>query len=254
MKLIFLIFLCSCSTFIPKKSPSEIQRVYSYTDVSGKYAYIREHKLLKNKLISRAQLMPDLARQQKPLEKSITVSQIGTVGENKKRLLVMRPIASDFTIWLEGKKYDSKMRLDEENKSMVVELDSPEEKWKGKSTYPFPKGKYFCFFNQIPDCLYHNLFLARALDKKNETINFYVVWDNFPFIQDQMTGVGSQLFSPAILKFDGEDNLSFRYVVEIDGQTLIYHFSKSFDLIRLFWIAQGISVIPPNEVKEESEE
>jgi len=251
---IFLLFLTSCSSLIAKGSPKEIKLSYSYIDGSGKLVLNREHKLLKNKLISRTQIAANQGSSLKPLEKSIMVSQIGTIQENNKRVMVMRPLASEFTVWLEGKRYDSKMHLDSRTKSMIVELNSPEEKWKGKSSIPVPKGKQFCFFSQIPDCLYHNLFLTKALERKGESFPFHVVWDGYPYIQDQFSGVGSKLFSTATVKFDGDQNKSLNYLVEVDGQSILYHFSKSFDLVRMFWIAQGISVIPPNEETPDIEE
>jgi len=50
------------------------------------------------------------------------------------------------------------------------------------------------------------------------------------------------------------DKRILRFVVEVDGQSILYHFSKSFDLVRMFWIAQGISVIPPGEDSTDIEE
>lgn len=256
MKLIFLLLLVcqSCASLLPKGAPKEIKQRYSFIDGSGKYAITREHKLLKNKLISRTQISTNHGSALKPLEKSIMVSQLGTVKENDKRVQVMRPFASEFTVWLEGKRYSSKMQLDAKNKAMVVDLISPEERWKGKSSILIPKGKQFCFFSQIPDCLYHNKFLSKAVDRKGESLHFYVVWDGYPYIQDQFTGVGSKLFAPAIIRFDSSNKDIQKFLLEVEGQSIIYHFSKTFDFVRMFWIAQGISVVPPNEETADSEE
>jgi hypothetical protein len=256
VKIVFLIFIffTSCSSILSSGSPKEIKQRYAFIDGSGKYIISREHKLLKNKLISRSQISSNQGSAIKPLEKSIMVSQLGSIKEKTNRIQVMRPFASEFTVWLEGKRYNSKMRLDVRNKAMVVELTSPEEKWKGKSSIPFPKGKQFCFFSQIPDCLYHNQFLTKALARKGENLSFYVVWDGYPYIQEQYTGVGSKLFSPAVVRFDGEHKKAHRYLVEVEGQSIIYNFSKNFDFVRMFWIAQGISIVPPNEETVEGEE
>ncbi len=250
----FLFFLTSCSTILRNGSPQEIKRQYSYMDGSGKFVLSREHKLLKNRLVTRTQISSNQGSALKALEKSVMVSQLGTINDGSKRSLVMRPFASEFTVWLEGKRYDSKIRLDSAKKSMLVELNSPEEKWKGRSSVPVPSGKQFCFFSQIPDCLYHNLLLTKALDRKGESLPFYVVWEGYPYIQDQLIGVGSKLFTPATVKFDGNLKNISRFVVEVDGQTILYHFSKSFDLVRMFWIAQGISVVPPGEEISDVEE
>lgn len=250
-----LFLLSSCSSILPGGSPKEGRKVFAYVDVSGRYAFTREHKLInKTKLITRTQIAMNQGSTQRPLEKSIMVSQLGTVNDRGRRVMVMRPFAAEFTVWLDGKKYESKMRLDPKTKSMLLDLNSPEEKWKGKSSVQVPQGKQFCFFSQIPDCLYHNTMLSRAKENKGEPYSFYVVWDSYPFIQEQLTGVGAKLFAPAVVKYEGEVKSQLRYSVEVNGQSVLYHFSKSFDLIRMFWIGQGISIVPPGEDISSDEE
>jgi hypothetical protein len=247
-------FLFSCSSVGLQGSPKETKQQYSYIDGSGKFVLSREHKLLKNKLISRTQIASNQGSSLKILEKSITVSQMGTIKDKNSRILILRPLASEFTVWLEGKRYDSKMRLDLKKKSMSIELNSPEPKWQGMSSVPVPQGKQFCFFSQIPDCLYHNMLLSKAMARKDESFPFYVIWEGYPFIQDQFTGVGSKLFEPANVKFNGEQKNTMRFLIEVGGQSILYHFSKSFDLVRMFWVAQGVTVVPPSEAAAEVEE
>ena len=244
--LLSLFLLAACSNLITG-SPKEGKSNYAYVDSSGRFSFSREHKLIKTKLISRTQISASQGNSAKPLEKSIMVSQLGTIKEKKGRVLVMRPFASEFTVWLDGKKYESKIRLDPKNRAMTVDLDSPEEKWKGRTSVPVPKGKQFCFFGQIPDCLYHNQFLKKAIENKGERLAFFVVWDSYPYLQEQFSGVGTKLFAPAVVKYEGERKAQHHFLVEVGGQAIAYHFSKSFDLVRMFWIAQGISIIPPSE-------
>jgi len=232
---------------VTKNAPKEKKQQYAFIDGSGRFTFIREHKLIKKKLISRTQITNNLGSTQKPLEKSILVSQLGTINDGSSRVLIVRPYASDFTVWLDGKRYESKMRLDTKNKSMIIELESPEPKWKGRQSFPVPKGKHFCFFAQIPDCLYHNQMLGKAYERKGRFFPFTVVWDGYPYIQDQYSGVGFKLYSVARIKYEGEHKEIRKFLVEVDGQGILYHFSKSFDLVRMFWIAQGVSIIPPSE-------
>jgi hypothetical protein len=185
--------------------------------------------------------------QAKVLEKTVLVSQIGSIKSKKARLITVRPFASEFTVWLEGQKYTSRMRLNTKNKSLNVTLTSPEKKWQGTSEIQFPKGKYFCFYNQIPECLHFNSLLAQANTHRDLKYDFYMVWDSYPFIQDQLTRVGQSLFAPATLKFDGEINGQFRYIVEVEGQIILYHFTRNFELVKIAWIAQGITIVPPGE-------
>jgi hypothetical protein len=239
-----LILLSACSMLGTKGTPKEGKRTFNYNDVSGKYIFTRESKLVKNRLITRAQISNSSG---KLLEKSIMVSQIGTIKDERGRTLSIRPFGSEFTVWLEGKKYQSRMKIDPKSKSMLVELNSPEEKWQGRTSTPFPKGKQFCFFSQIPDCLYHNNHLFRAQQLKGEGLSFYVVWDSFPYVQEQLSNVGTRLFSSAVVKYEGSSKNVLRYQVEVGGQTMLYQFSKSYDLVRMFWVAQGISIMPPGE-------
>ena len=254
ISVLILFLLSACAHVLDTGvAPKEGLRTFKYVDASGTYVFTRENKLLKNRLITRTQISSQ-AGSQKLLEKSVMVTELGSVKGKDGRLLVSRPFASDFTVWLEGKRYDSKFRLEPATKSMSVDLMSPEEKWKGKSSVLVPKGTLFCFFSQIPDCLYHNMLLTKTMERKGEDTSFYVVWDGYPFVQEQFSGAGTKLFAPAVLKYDGEHKSTLRYIVEVNGQSVLYHFSKSFDLVRMLWIAQGVSIIPPDEEMSDVEE
>ncbi len=137
---------------------------------------------------------------------------------------------------------------------MEISLDGPDLKSKGDREVKLPKGKYFCFYNQISECLYHNNILQRANQKRSDKIDFYVIWDSYPFVQEQYAGVGQQLFTPASLKFDGEIKNLFRYILELEGQAILFQFSKSLDLVKVAWVSQGITVSPPGEEYEQNDE
>lgn len=242
--LLFLLIAAGCST---AGKPREGKTSYSYVDASGSYRLVREAKEVKKRIVSRNQLMDTKGSQNRVVEKSVMLSQVGSIKSGKSRLLVVRPLASEFVVWLEGQKYTSKMQINEKSRSMRLTLNAPEARWKGTREIPFPRGKYFCYFNQIPECLYHNQLLSLALNGRNRKIDFYVIWDAFPFIQEQYSYVGKELFAPATIKYDGEFNKQHRYVVEVEGQMILYTFSKSFDLAKMAWIAQGITIAPPGE-------
>lgn len=249
--LAFLFVVTGCSTF--RGEPKQGKTDYSYTDVGGTFKLIRESKTIQQKIVTRHQLLSSTGSSAKVLEKTILVSQVGSVKARKSRLLTVRPLASEFTVWLEGKKYTSRMKLNTKNKSMTVTLDSPEVKWQETSEVKFPKGQYFCFYNQIPECLYHNSLLVQASENRNNKYDFFMVWDGYPYIQDQLTRVGQRLFAPASIKFDGEIQGQFRYSVEVEGQLILYHFTRSFDLVKVAWIAQGITIVPPGEEVQDDE-
>lgn len=241
----FLILLSISCSRITETGPKEGKVLYSFTDVSGKYGLNRETRFIKKRLVTRSQMMD--AKTRKVLEKSITVSQVGTIQEGKKRVLTVRPMASEFEVWLEGKKYSSVMQLNTKNKSMTVRVQRSDGGTSGTTEVPFPKAKFFCFYSQIPECLYHNNFLQQAHKDEDLGLEFYVVWDSYPFIQEQLTGIGKGLFSAATLKFEGEVKKTLQFMVELEGQVIFYHFSNTYDLVKIAWVAQGITVVPPGE-------
>lgn len=251
--LILMLFLVSCTSHMPLGKPKEGKATYSYTDESGTYRYVREAKLVQKKIITRNQLIETKGGATRVLEKSIVVSQLGSIKNGKNRLVTVRPSASEFTVWLEGKKYSSKMRINPKRKSMLLSLESPDPRWQGDNEVSFPRGKYFCFFNQIPECLYHNYLLSRANENRSERFDFYVIWDSYPFVQEQYARTGKNLFAAASVKFDGEIKKLFRYIVEVEGQIILYQFSKSMDLVKIAWISQGITVAPPGEEVQDEE-
>jgi hypothetical protein len=251
--LILFLSLCSCAGLVPQASPKQEKRIFGYHDVSGKWALSREHKIIKKKLVSRVVIAQNLGTTGKHLEKSVVVSQVGTIQGKRGRIPTVRPFAVEYSVWLEGKEYKSQMKLDPAKKSMTVDLDSPEARWKGRSSIRFPKGDQFCFFSQLAECLHFNQLLYRAQAQAEKPIPFLIVWDSFPYVKELYSGVGGTLFASAAISFAKESQGVLHFEVEVDGQTLLYQFSKSHELVRMFWISQGISILPPGEEVQEVE-
>ena len=251
--LLLLLFIASCSSGGPSGSPREGKTIYTYNDISGSYRLSREFKNIKQKIVTRNQLMNRAAGDARVVEKSIVVSRLGSIKGKKSRIVTLRPEASEFSVWLEGKQYLSRMRLNPKKKIMNLTMESPDNRWNGTKEIPFPKGQYFCFYNQIPECLYHNYLLKRAHDDGRRKIDFFIIWDGYPYIQDQLTRVGKNLFAPATVKFDGEIKKNFRYIVEVEGQMILYMFSSSYDFVKMSWIVQGITITPPGEEVSDAE-
>lgn len=249
LSIVFLLtFTMACSTLKSSPEIKEGSTIYSYSDVSGQYRLKREVKIIKKKLVTRSQI---LLPTNKVVESSIMVAQLGTIKNGKQRTFIARPMASEFTVWLEGKKYSSKMKLDTKTKSMKLTLNSPEKKWNGTSQIPVPKSKYFCFYSQLSDCLFALNMLEKARSQKGQTLSFVLVWDSYPYVQELLSGVGANLFTQASIRFDGEEKKRLRYIIEVDGQELIYQFAKNFSLVRVAWISQGITIVPPGEETQE---
>ena len=250
MKLLLsLLLLSSCAGV--RTTVREGKNTFNFHDVSGSFRLQRESKVIKNKLVSRFQLFAATGSADKLVEKSIVVSQPGSIKTKKGRSSVLRPLASDFTVWLEGKAYSSKMNLDPQSKSMKVTLKSPESKWSGTQSVKFPKGTVFCFYSQIPECLIQSGLLSQSFDQERKSLSFHVVWESFPYTSEQYTNVSGNLFAPATIRFDGIKQNMHRFEVELEGQILLYYFSKSFEFAKMSWIAQGLTISTPGDEEDE---
>jgi hypothetical protein len=242
-----LLFIISCTLKNPSQNFREDYSTYNYLESSGTYKFIRESKKISQKIVTRQQMMDEKKGSPKLIEKSITVSRIGSIKNKSSRLLILRPEASEYTVWLEGKKYSSKLELNPRGKTMRIMMESPEKKWQGTSEVTFPKGKYFCFFNQLTECLRLNFLLSKALEQKSREFHFYLIWDSYPYVQEIFNRVGTKLFTPASVKYDGTINGLLRFIVEVEGQVVVYQLNSSFHFIKMAWISQGVTIAPPGE-------
>ncbi len=240
LALISLFFLFSCASSDLKVH--EGKHIYSLSDVSGNFRLEREVKFKNNKLITRNQILNPAGGDSKVLEKSVTLSQFGTLKTKKGPLRVVRPLASEFVTWLEGKKYTSRMKVDLKTKTMVVSSSEVKEQ-----IIPFPKGQQFCFFSQLPDCLNLSGILQRASENPKQGIGLTVIWDSFPFTPELYIGAGRNLFSTANFKHDGRIKNRIRYILEVDGQVILFHFAQDHKLAKMAWISQGLTIVPPGE-------
>jgi hypothetical protein len=256
MKFLFaFFFISSCASpkiNIDKTIKQNDGQVYGYRDVSGDFEFAREVKLKNNKIATRVKILSAGSEGETLLEKTFAMSSIGSVKTKKGRELAIRPIISQHTVWLEGKKYFSQMKTNPKKRSFEVLLDSPDEKWKGYREVRFPKGKIFCFYSQLPECLMSSGLLKSAKEKNNR-LGFVLIWDSWPYHQEHFSGLGASPFSSAFVKMEKSDVSKQAYNVEVNSQTINLHFSKDFAFARMFWTAQGISILPPAELQDTQE-
>jgi hypothetical protein len=238
MKILLLLLLIFSCNRIQRKSNFSGTTFYTYKDPSGTYLLKRDLIETKNKIQLRQKLLGQTS-DKKPLEKSITISQVGVIKTKKGKTLSIRPFISQFSIWFEKKKYFSQFKLNKKEKKLDLILRSPEAKWNRTESLSVESGKIFCWFSQIPECLRRANLLVRERRKK---INFIVIWESFPYYTEQYQNVPSEVFSRAVVYFDGYFERNLKFNVRIGDQTLIYHFSEDNEFEKLFWISQGISM------------
>lgn len=257
MKWICLLLLAACSLLKsshPLDQVSDSNKGYVFRDVSGKFYYSREIKKNKNNLVSRYQIFDQGGVQDRTLEKSVAVSEMGSIKTKKGRRNTLRPVTSQYTAWLEGKQYFVQMKTLVQKRSLEIIMRSPEAKWNGRREIPYPKGDLFCFFSQMPECLKLSGLLDRAILNPKRQFTFKVLWDSYPYHLEQYTNLPNQVFTDATVELDKDSKKDYRLSVEIGEQTLLYHFSKNREFTKMFWIAQGVQLVPPSEYQEAQDE
>ena len=251
--LVLSLLASSCSIFSRGSSLSDsasssltknAKRRYKLTDKSGEFVIYRENGLKKsnNTFVTKRQVLPFDDDKSKVLEQSIAISKLGSLG---KKIKMLRPQKSQYAVWFDGKKYLTDMTLKEKERSMLVKLKSPEKQWNGARSYKFPDPKsVYCFFSQILECVAVTGFLNKAFKKGRGQFNFYVVWDGYPYFQEQYLNIPNSVFSKAKFSFDGKNrNGEKRFSLSFGGQVIFYFLDKKNQFIKKFWVSQGLSMV-----------
>jgi hypothetical protein len=249
------LFLISCLTscaFFNKKDNKFNSKIYKRTskqyelvDKSGRFLVERDTGYVKSKnsYIVKKRVLSFGNTKGKVLEKSITISNPGFIGKSK--LHVLRPKVSQYTVWFDGKKYSSKMSIDLKDRAMVVELKSPEEQWRGTKRYDFPKGTgVYCFYSQLIECASVTGFMQKALKSDAGIMKFHIIWDGFPYFQEQYLNVSNTVFEEATLKYGGKNNKGLiKFTLDTKSQIMFFFVDSDFNLKKQLWVSQGYSMV-----------
>jgi len=246
-----IIFLCiSCAGRTASKPKANTNLLFAFVnsqfelnDKSGKFLMTRESgRESTNQNFVVRQSIAHLTGKRENLEQFVTFSQ---VGQLKNKLLVMRPLRSQYTVWFDGQRYLSEMNLDVSSKSMRVKMDSPEAQWRGERVINFPDDQsIYCFFSSVIECASITGFISTALEKKIGRMNLMIVWEGYPYMSSQYHDIPDELFTPAILEYDGrEGNNQNRFSLRFAGQNLFYFVNENGRFDRYFWVSQGLSVV-----------
>ncbi len=250
IKLLGLFLLVACANVKPnlQKVKSSNGQIFAYRDVSGDFEIAREIKVEKQKIASRTRIFSPNNDGERLLEKTFTISNVGTVKTKSGRGVAIRPELSQHTVWLEGKQYFSQLKLIPSRRSIEVLMQSPEAKWQGKKEFKVPKGQIFCFYSQLPECLVASRLLEKAASNSSRP-RFIIIWDSFPYHQEHFSGMKATPFSNASVSRETGSS----YLIEFNGQSISIHFSKDIIFAKLLWTSQGISILPPDEMQDTQE-
>lgn len=244
--------LSSCSyfsTIMGQDGPSLIlkksEKKYILEDKSGKFHVYREKGLFGSNgkfAVKKKVTEFDIANSQdKILEQSISIS---IKKKHKSQITTLEPVVSEYKVWFDKKPYKSRIELQLHNGNIKVILDSPEKDWNGAKDYALPKdkGALYCFMSQVIECAGVTGFLEKAVSKGRGSMNFYLIWEGFPFIGEQYINLPNHPFTKAQLGYDGENSLGEkRFKLNAGNQTILYFVNKSFEFKKMYWPAQGLS-------------
>jgi hypothetical protein len=216
--------------------------VFDWTDKAGRFELLREtgRSSEQNEYIVRQRLRLNEGRRD-IVEQSVVISQLGNL---RGRVDVMRPQRSQYTVWFEGDRYFTELEIETESKSMKVRMASPDSEWNGEKRVPFPdSNSVYCFFSSVVECAFYTGFVETALREKTGSMNFYLVWEGYPFFMEQYIEVPQELFTRAVLTYDGTEREPNRFSLRFAGQSLFLFINTAGRFDRLFWVGQGLSIV-----------
>lgn len=225
------------------------ERLYTFTDASGTYRMKRDVQLIKstNSFITKYQVISDDG---KVLEQSVTIGEPGFVKmPDGKELKILRPKTSQYIVWLEKRKYTTKQSINLKTKSMDLVMTGREASGAQKKSVRFPKGNgVYCFFTQLAECVARTGFPHEAKENKAGSMNFYLIWDSYPYVQEQFSNIEDSLFTKVSFEYEQEySNGDVAFNLKTKNHVIIYHLDNHMRFKKLFWVSQGLSIIPEGE-------
>ena len=247
--LLFSLLFVSCARTSEKRAAllkNNNAQLYTYRDVGGEFEFAREVKFEKSQLATRVQMLSGAGGSERLLEKTFALSAVGSVKVKNGRATAVRPELAQHTVWLEGKRYFTQLKLNTKRRILEVVLESPEERWQGRKEVKIPSGRIFCFYSQLPECLVMSGLLTGA-EQSRRRLGFIMVWDSWPYHREHFNGLKDSPFANATVSFGGEKKKELGYNIDVAGQVISMQFTKAQSFVRMFWATQGISLLPPGE-------
>ncbi len=245
-----LLFALSGCSFIERSSLAPngkgltYRRLYLLTDKSGSFTVERETGFGKEKksYFTKYRILEANQNRPKVLEQSVVFS---TPGILRKKLKILRPKFFQYQVWFKRQRYLAEGKIDPKKRAMKITLKSPEPQWNKKKSFKFPESKgLYCFFSQVLECAAMTGFLNKAIEKKAGKMNFYLLFEGYPYFQEQYLNVPSGFFNQAFLVYDGKSSEGqVRFSLKFGKTTIFYFISKSLEMIKMFWPSQGLSMV-----------
>ena len=167
-----------------------------------------------------------------------------TRGFLRGKLPIVRPHSFQFQVWLEKEKYLSQGKINPSVRAMEVSFKNFQSETENKRL-DFPQGHgVYCFFSQVMECAAVTGFLAKAIEKRAGKMNFHLLFSAFPYFKEQYPGTPKSFFSEATLNYDGQISPEeIRFSLNFGGTTVWYFVNQSLQMVKMFWPAQGLSLV-----------
>ena len=231
-----LFFFSACATQKNNTDHFGYKAKFELLDSSGKFILTREVKTKGNKLISRIKIF-DL-NMVNELESTVSVSRVGYKNQNRDDILLL-PDAAQFKVWFEKEEYLANTKISPRGRVIKTQYKDPENKQGKLLSHNLPKGKAYCFFSQIPECVKIQRLIFKA---QKEKVSLYVIWDNFPYHTEQYENMSSDRFVLADFYLKEKNKNELKYSLDLGNQIIFYHFDNKLNFEKMFWVAQGLSL------------
>ena len=245
--ILFSFLLASCSSVEKNKLKKELVRgeeSFNYADKNGQFVVKLSSGFNKNKnhFFTKRVLESANKTGDNVLEQSVVLSDIGSLN---KKGTILRPKISQYNVWFEGKKYFTELKFDAQKKAIDIKLISPESQWNGTKIVKLPSTKaLYCFFSQVIECAKTAGFLDKAIKNEAGTMNFYVIWEGYPYYNETLSNFPSEVLSKAQLEYDGKTkDVERRFNLKVNGQSIFYVVDQKEQMKKMFWVSEGISMI-----------
>ncbi|WP_419172830.1 hypothetical protein [Halobacteriovorax sp.] len=240
--LINLFFITSCSLMSLEKSvelkPAEIR--FKQVEVSGEYLVKTRTGFGKNNSFIKKIEVVSMHNENNAFEKTITISK---KREIMPKVEFLAPFEYESTYYLNKDTYTVRGKVDWRRREIVYNLNSPEYKWLGQKRYKFTDDiKALCFYSNLIECAKISGFISKAIEKRNGDMSFHVLWESYPYFQEQYINMPKEIVSKAVLTFDSFDKKgNYRFLLSVGGQSIVYTLNKNLNLVGHYWAAQGLT-------------
>lgn len=244
--LITTLFLSSCAYVNMLKVKKEESKKlngdlkYEFVDTMGSFIKLKKTGLDTHKNIIVKSIIYAENKENAPVEKLISIS---TPSQKISNIKLLEPHKSETVYWFDGQRYKSIISINQSSQQITAIAIASEKEWNKKKVFKINLNKRaYCFFSQIIECVKESGFFEKSRVQRSGAMNLEIIWDGFPFFNEQYLNNKTNLMSRGKFSFVGKETKNlFKYALNVDGQIIHYFIYQDKHLAKMFWVSQGIS-------------